>query len=62
MTTWRDVLRQLQNMVTSRLDDEVVVYDPQNQVVHSVHISTVDGDLAEKHDLVEDQLLLVHRN
>lgn len=64
--TWRQVRAYLQNMQESKLNGEALVYLPgdasslgEPKILELSRFTTIDGDLAEEFDLVEDDPLLL---
>lgn len=64
MKTWRQILKSLQD--STRLDGEALAYLPASQdgsepakVFEIILMDTVDGDLAEEYNFVQDDPLAV---
>lgn len=65
--TWRQLRRELQNMDEGRLNGQALLYIPpafnkeKGEVLELERFTLIGDKMAEEHDLVEDDFILVRR-
>jgi hypothetical protein len=64
--TWRGLIRELSKLSDNKLDGQAMIYCPsdgfgtgESKVIEIKRLTTIDGDIAEEFDLVEDDPLMI---